>query len=156
MEQSKRRKKMVIFVAMIVVIAGGLVSWVLLTSGNEPSASVDPRTDSSRAESPKTDKFVGGSHVQRDLAESELTAELKEKIAAWQKEGFIKEMKVPEHEVWVNGNVWSTYSIDDKNNVADVLSAYMKAHDGTPQVMVRDSETDNMLAEILGDYRSFN
>jgi hypothetical protein len=156
MEQPKGRKKKLIFIAAIVVIAGGLVSWVLLTSGEEPSASANLSPDNSQAESQKVDKFVGGAHVQRDLAESELTAELKDKIAAWKKEGFLKEMKVPEHEVWINGNEWSTYSIDDKNKVADALSAYMKAHDGTPQVMVRDFDTNHMLAEILGDYRDFN
>jgi hypothetical protein len=156
MEQPKRRNKMLIFVAAIVVIAGGLVLWVLLTSGKEPSASANLSPDNSQAESQKVDKFVGGAHVRRDLAESELTAELKDKIAVWQKEGFIKKMKVPEHEVWINGNEWSTFSIDDKNKVADALSAYMKAYDGTPQVMVRDFDTNNMLAEILGDYRDFN
>jgi hypothetical protein len=156
MEQPKSRKKTLIFVSAIVVIACGLASWVLLTSEEEPSASANPRQDSSQAESQNVDKFVGGAHVRRDLAESELTAELEDKIAVWQKEGFIKEMKVPEHEVWINGNEWNTYSIDDKNKVADALSAYMKAHDGTPQVMVRDFDTNHMLAEILGDYRDFN
>jgi len=156
MKQQKSSKKMPILIAAIVIIAGGLVSWVFLTSGKEPSEPADLGPDSSQADSQNVDKFVGGAHVQRDLAESELTAELKDKIAAWQKEGFIKELKVSEHEVWINGNEWSTYSIDDKNNVADVLSAYMKAHDGTPQVMVRDFDTNNMLVEILGDYRDLN
>jgi hypothetical protein len=156
MVQSKRSNKKWFFVAAIVVIAGGLVSWVVLTSGKEPAATANPGPGSSRAEPQKADKFVGGAHVQRDLAESALPAELKEKMAAWQKEGFIKELKVSEHEVWINGNAWNTYSLDDKNNVADALSAYMKAHDGTPQVMVREFGTNKMLAEILGDYRDFN
>jgi hypothetical protein len=156
MKQSKRPNKKPILFAVIVIIAGGLVSWVILTSGKEPSEPANLGPESSRAQIQKADKFVGGAHVRRDLAESELPADLKEKIATWQKEGFIKEMKVSEHEVWIDGNEWSNYSIDDKNNVADALSAYMKAHDGTPQVMVRDFGTNNMLAEILGDYRDFN
>lgn len=156
MVQSKRSNKKLFFVAAIFVIVGGLVTWVLLTSGKEPVATANPEQGSSRAEPGKVDKFVGGAHVQRNLAESELSAELKEKIAVWQKEGFIKELKVSEHEVWINGNAWSTYSLDDKNNVADALSAYMKAYDGTPQVMVREFGTNKMLAEILGDYRDFN
>jgi hypothetical protein len=73
------------------------------------------------------------------LGESELTIELKNKI-----------------EAWIDGDAWSTYSIDYKNKVADALSAYMKAHDGTPQVIVREFGTNKMLAEILGDYRDFN
>jgi hypothetical protein len=156
MAQPKRRKKTPIIVAAMVIIAGGLASWIFLTSGKAPPEAANLNLDNSRSESQKVDKFVGGSHVQRDLGESELTTELKDKIAAWQNEGFIKELKVSEHEVWINGNEWSTYSIDDKNDVADALSAYMKAHDGTPQVMVREFGTDKMLAEILGDYRDFN
>jgi hypothetical protein len=65
MAQFKRRGKTPLFVAAMVVIAGGLASWVFLTSGKEPPEAANPGLDSSWAESEKVDKFVEGVHVQR-------------------------------------------------------------------------------------------
>jgi hypothetical protein len=156
MEKGGKPKKLFI-IASIVVVVGGLGTWILLTSDKAlEGPETKPAVAGQQAETTQADKYVGGAHVSRDLSAKELLPELENKIDTWQKEGFIKELKASEHEVWIDGNRWSTYSLEDKNKIADALSAYMKAHDGTPQVMVRDADSDHMLAEILGDYRDFN
>ena len=86
-----------------------------------------------------------------DIAKQEMSAELETKIEELKNNGFLMEFKPASHEAWINIDTWSALDLQEKEEKVRLLSQFLKARDGTSQIVVREYGTDSMVADFFAN-----
>jgi len=94
-------------------------------------------------------RFGVDSEMIGNITQVTMTEELKENVAMLQESGFIVKFMPSSHEAWVDPILWASMTLDEKKGKIQMLSDYLKARDGTAQIIIRDGNSDQTVADFF-------